>query len=131
VADATAQVFDGRRDLGRAAQELAGRLPEELRPLAVVAYNYRWSWTPGGAELFSEIDAERFELSGCNPARMLRDCSDAALGRAAGDQGLVERVRALAATLAADLAPSSAPSTASTSRCRSTRAASARSPATC
>lgn len=40
--------LDGSRDIERAANDLAARLPEQLTPLARIAYNYRWSWTPGG-----------------------------------------------------------------------------------
>ena len=42
----------GHDDLQRAAEALAARIPEPLAPLARLAYNYRWSWTPGGPELF-------------------------------------------------------------------------------
>ena len=36
------------RDIRRAAEDLAGRLPPALAPLARLAFNYRWSWLPGG-----------------------------------------------------------------------------------
>ena len=47
----------GSRDLAAAAAALRSRLPEPLAALAAIAYNYRWSWTPGGPELFASIDA--------------------------------------------------------------------------
>ena len=37
----------GSTDLRAAAGALRSRLPEPLGPLADIAYNYRWSWTPG------------------------------------------------------------------------------------
>ena len=40
----------GRRDLERAAEALATRLPEPLGVLARLAYNYRWAWDPDGPE---------------------------------------------------------------------------------
>jgi len=49
---------DGREDIRRAAAELAERLPDPLAPLARLAYNYRWSWLPGGPEVFSAIDPD-------------------------------------------------------------------------
>ena len=49
----------GHHDLQRAADALAARIPGPLAPLARLAYNYRWSWTPGGPELFSGIDPAR------------------------------------------------------------------------
>src|ERR1700759_990278 len=92
---------DGRRDMRAAVDELADRLPEPLRPLATLAYNYRWSWLPGGSELFAAIDPERFELSGRNPVRLLQESPMQTL-RAAAAHGspvapaneLIERLRA-------------------------------------
>ena len=46
----------GSSDLRAAADALRTRLPEPLGALARLAYNYRWSWTPGGPELFAAID---------------------------------------------------------------------------
>ncbi len=100
---------DGRRDLARATAELAERLPMPLAPLARAAYNYRWAWTPGGPELFAAIDAERFELSGQNPVRMLQECSSRTLRRAARDGAIVERVRGLDDAIDTDLARPPAP----------------------
>ena len=50
----------GSRDLAAAAAALRSRLPEPLAALAAIAYNYRWSWTPGGPELFASVDEERW-----------------------------------------------------------------------
>ena len=94
---------DGREDIRRAATELAGRLPDALAPLARLAYNYRWSWLPGGAELFQSIDAERFALALQNPVRLLQEASNADLRRAAADDGLLERAAAVEAQVKADL----------------------------
>ena len=139
---------DGREDIRRAAEELAERLPDGLAPLARLAYNYRWSWLAGR----SGAVRRRSTPSASSCARRTRSaCSrrrpTAALRRAAADAGLLERARRARGAVDADLdAPvrpsavdrsppgrsrSSAPSTASTCRCRSTPAASARSPATC
>jgi len=94
---------DGREDIRRAAEELAGRLPDALAPLARLAYNYRWSWLPGGQEVFQVVDAERFELAGQNPVRLLQEASARSLRRAAGDEGLLERIAAVEAQVKADL----------------------------
>ena len=67
LTDLSSTQIDGRRDIRAAVDELAHRLPEPLVPLATLAYNYRWSWLPGGPQLFEAIDAERFELSARNP----------------------------------------------------------------
>src|SRR3984885_5578831 len=94
---------DGREDIRRAAEELAERLPDALAPVARLAYNYRWSWLPGGAELFKAIDAERFALTLQNPVRLLQEASTPALRRAAADASLLERAAAIEAQVKADL----------------------------
>ena len=102
---------DGREDIRRAAAELAERLPAELEPLARLAYNYRWSWLPGGAELFRSVDPERFHACGENPVRLLQETSGRVVRRAARDPGLLERAGALLAGVQAELdrAPACAP----------------------
>ncbi len=95
--------LDGRRDIQAAALDLAQRLPAALAPLARLAFNYRWSWLPGGPELFASVDRERFVLCGQNPVRLLQESPARVLGHAAEDQGLVDRARALEAEVEADL----------------------------
>jgi starch phosphorylase len=97
------RVRDGRHDIAQAAQELAERLPDALAPFARLAYNYRWSWQPGGHELFAAIDRERFELCLYNPVRLLQEASPRALRRAAENGSLLARASALEADLTADL----------------------------
>ena len=57
---------------------------EILAPLARIAFNYRWSWLPGGPELFQAVDAERFALCHQNPVRLLQEAPSRTLRRAAG-----------------------------------------------
>jgi starch phosphorylase len=95
-------VIDGREDIQAAAAELAERLPGALAPLARLAYNYRWSWLPGGAEPFAAVDGERFELVLRNPVRLLQEASSRALRRAAGDESLLGRAAELEAQVAAE-----------------------------
>jgi starch phosphorylase len=99
----TASVCAGGRDLERAAAELASRIPDALAPLAQLAYNYRWSWAPGGAEIFRSVDPERFEACGQNPVRLLQETSVGRLARAGGDDGLISRAADLLAQVRADL----------------------------
>ena len=63
----------GTTDLAAAAAALRSRLPEPLAPLAEIAYNYRWSWTPGGPELLSSVDPRRWELCLGNPVRLIEE----------------------------------------------------------
>ncbi len=96
--------WPGHGDLERAAGALAARLPAELGSLARLAYTYRWSWMPGGAEVFQAVDGHRFELCGGNPVRLLQEAPTASLTRAAGDAALLERAAELEAAVLADLA---------------------------
>ncbi len=89
--------------MGRAAADLAERLPDVLGPLARLAFNYRWSWLPGGSELFNAVDAERFALCAQNPVRLLQESSARVLRRAAEDEVLIARAGELEAQVAADL----------------------------
>jgi starch phosphorylase len=99
-----AAVFDGKRDLERAATELAGRLPEPLAPLARLAYNYRWSWLPDAAELFRSLAPDRWDLCLNNPVRQLQEAPGDALARAAEQPALVERAALLESLVRAEVA---------------------------
>jgi len=96
--------LDGTNDMARAVEQLARRLPEPLSPLARIAYNYRWSWTPGGRGLFRQFGTHRFNLSGENPVRFLRDLPERLLLEAATDDAYLHRVSAVAEVLDDDLA---------------------------
>ncbi len=85
----------GSPDIAAAAAALRTRLPEPLAPLADLAYNYRWSWTPGGPELLSAIDPRRWELCLGNPVRLLGEVPPARLAELAGDDAFLDRMRAL------------------------------------
>src|SRR5947209_814034 len=97
-------VTDGTTELSRGAQELAERLPGELAPFARLAFNYRWSWLPGGHELFAALDAQRFELCLFNPVRLLQEISGEAIKRACADGDLLARAADLESQVQADLA---------------------------
>lgn len=97
-------MFPGDHDIDRAVAELAADLPEPLRPLARVAYNYRWSWSSTGAATFEQVDPERWARTGCNPRRLLTETHRSMLDRAAEDAEFLGRVDRLATELAADRA---------------------------
>src|SRR3954471_22885916 len=101
----------GEADVRLAADALVARLPEPLGPLARIAFNYRWSWLPGGPALFESIAPHRWQLCGHNPVRLLQEVSSAALDRAAGDGDLLGRMREAEQAIEADIArpPAEAP----------------------
>jgi starch phosphorylase len=94
----------GTLDIERAANELAGRLPDQLAPLARLAYNYRWSWTPGGDELFRAVCPERWDLVLNNPVRQLAEAPLASLERAASDEAFVRRAGLVESLVRTELA---------------------------
>ncbi len=96
--------YPGDVDVLRDVDNIRARLPPRLTPLARVAMNYRWCWTPGGGEVFASIDPHRWELSGMSPYRFFQEVGLAALERAAADDSLVERAQRLADSIDADLA---------------------------
>jgi starch phosphorylase len=107
VTDTIAQptpLLEGSADEARAADELARRLPSAMSVFARVAYNYRWSWTPGGEDLFIAVDPVRWEQSGRNPIRLLLEASTSALERVAADRELIERAHAILRAIEEDAA---------------------------
>ncbi len=87
--------WPGSDDLARAAQALAGRLPTELRVLAEIAFTYRWSWLPGGPEVFRDVDPYRWEVRRENPVRLLLEVPAQSLQKAATSEDLLARARAV------------------------------------
>ena len=94
----------GSSDIDAAVDALRSRLPEPLAPLAELAYNYRWSWTPGGPELLSSIDPRRWDLCLGNPVRLLEETAPGRLAELARDGGFLDRLSALHETVSASLA---------------------------
>ncbi|MBA3057254.1 MAG: alpha-glucan family phosphorylase [Gammaproteobacteria bacterium] len=97
-------MFAGDQDIARAILELEAFLPEPLRALARVAYNYRWSWTTDGPAMFEAIDPERWVRCGRNPRRLLSEAPPPMLTHAAADAGFVGWVNRVAAELVLDAA---------------------------
>jgi starch phosphorylase len=99
----------GSEDLDRRVAALSDRLVDSLKPLAPVAYNYRWSWHPDGEQVFRDINGFRWERSGRNPVRFLNDLWPTTQAAAERDTALVSRIRALAESVEADLRRPDAP----------------------
>ncbi|MGH2967813.1 MAG: alpha-glucan family phosphorylase [Solirubrobacteraceae bacterium] len=90
----------GTTDLAAAAAALRSRLPEPLGALAGIAYNYRWSWTPGGPELLRSVDPRRWEACAANPVRLLQEVHPDRLSALASDRAFLERLAAFERTIA-------------------------------
>jgi starch phosphorylase len=100
---ATAEFVPGAPDLARRVEALSGRLVDGLKPLAAVAYNYRWSWLPDGAAVFRDISPHRWTHSGQNPVRFLTDLWPTTQEAAVRDPSLLARIDALARDVAEDV----------------------------
>ncbi len=85
-----------------AQEALAEALPAPLRPLARLAFDFWWSWQPGGEEPWRRLDAARWESCGHEPVRLLRQLPRRVLEQAASDPELLERTGALVRALEAD-----------------------------
>ena len=96
-------MLDGSRDIADATESLAARLPRELKALARLAYNYWWSWAPGGPDLFATIDAERWRRGGLNPVRLLQEVTPARLAELASDPDFARRAAELDRALQREL----------------------------
>jgi starch phosphorylase len=90
----------GRRDIERAIEELATRIPGELEVLAHIAYDYSWSWHPDGPAVFEAVDPARWAICAGNPVRLLQEAAVPNLRRAAADEALLERARTVQRDLA-------------------------------
>jgi starch phosphorylase len=71
-------------------------LPEPLRALEPLAWNYWWSWGADGASLFRDLDPAVWEVCEHNPRRLLAEISEFHLMQKATDPVYIERVRAVA-----------------------------------
>ncbi len=98
------RLHDGSRDLERAAAELGERLPAPLAPLARLAFNYRWTWLPDGADVFAHVEPVLWQRSCGNPRWLLEAAAPKRLRELAGDPDSVKRVAELAARFDEELA---------------------------
>jgi glycogen phosphorylase len=92
----------GSTDLAQRVAQLSDRLSDGLKPLAEVAYDYRWSWLPGAEAVFREISPFRWERAGRNPVQFLNDLWPATQAQAERNPELMARVAWLAEAVAAD-----------------------------
>jgi glycogen phosphorylase len=100
---ATPSFTPGAADLASRIELLAERLSESLRPLAAVAYNYRWSWAADGPAVFRDINPHRWALAGANPVRFLHDLWPSTQEAVDRNPELRARIDALVAEVTEDL----------------------------
>src|ERR1041384_4520143 len=71
-------------------------LPETLRALERLSWNYWWSWAADGASVFRDLDQQVWDYCEHNPRRLLKEVPQYNLMRMATDPVYVERVRRVA-----------------------------------
>lgn len=71
----------------------ARELPENLRYLEDLSWNFFWTWNTGGMELFRELDPALWEKCEQNPRVFLRDIGELRLWQKSTDDEYVERLR--------------------------------------
>ena len=67
-------------------------MPENLKPLETIAWNYYWSWETGGAELFRELEPSLWEKCEQNPRLLLKKVKQFRLWQKSTDAEYVEKV---------------------------------------
>jgi starch phosphorylase len=94
------RVIAGQEELAARVALLMDRLPADLKPLAPLAYNYRWSWARDGADVFREIAPEAWALSGQNPLLFLQRLALSSEQRVVRTERLARLVEEVSADLA-------------------------------
>lgn len=76
-------------------------LPERIRGLREVAFNLYWTWNHDAIRLFQRLDVDLWEESQHNPVRLLNEIAQEKLDAAAEDDGFLENLDKVVASLRA------------------------------
>ncbi len=74
-------------------------LPENLKSLETIAWNYFWSWETGGADIFRELEPTLWEKCEQNPRLLLKKIKQLRLWQKSTDFDYVEKVKRFAEKL--------------------------------
>src|SRR5215213_9007668 len=74
-------------------------IPENLKNLEEITWNYYWSWEAGGAEIFRELSPTLWEKCEQNPRLLLKRVNQFRLWQKSTDQQFVEKVNQFAEKL--------------------------------
>jgi len=70
-------------------------LPEELKPLKVIAHNLWWSWTGAAIELFQSIDPENWVASRYNPVAIIDGLSLERMNELVADKDFMAKLKSV------------------------------------
>jgi starch phosphorylase len=76
----------------RADFSYSREIPENLKPLENISWNYFWSWNTGGAELFRELDWALWEKCEQNPRLFLREIEELRLWQKSTDPDYIQKL---------------------------------------
>ena len=74
-------------------------MPENLRLLDKIAWNFYWSWRPSGAQLFRELEPSLWEKCEQNPRLLLKKISQLRLWQKSLDEDYVRKLNLFAGEL--------------------------------
>ncbi|MDQ3131971.1 MAG: alpha-glucan family phosphorylase, partial [Acidobacteriota bacterium] len=74
-------------------------MPENLRLLEKIAWNFYWSWRPAGAQLFRELEPSLWEKCEQNPRLLLKKISQLRLWQKSLDEDYVRKLNLFAGEL--------------------------------
>src|SRR5262249_10860882 len=69
---------------------LLAHVPETLRPLVELAYNFWWTWSPGAADLFAWVNPKLWERVRHNPVKLLASADAGRLDELSQDPGFLQ-----------------------------------------
>jgi glycogen phosphorylase len=84
--------------------EVVKQLPEPLKPLRQLAYNFRWTWHHETRNLFRDIGKDLWEEVDHNPVELLNSLSEEQMRRLVDDEVFLAKLNLCAADLQAYLA---------------------------
>lgn len=73
--------------------EVVSDLPEALKPLKRLAFNFRWTWDPDTQALFREIDKSLWQKVEHNPLELLNKLSPDRKNRLAADSTFIAKLK--------------------------------------
>lgn len=95
--------MEGGATVNHEMTSISARLPQRIRRLEELAYNFWWSWHREARDLFKLLDYTLWRTTSHNPVQMLLEITPERLAEAASDPLFLRRYDAVMIALDADL----------------------------
>jgi starch phosphorylase len=79
--------------------EVVADLPNPLRPLRDIAYNFRWTWHHETRDLFREMERQLWDKVGHNPVQFIANLSAERMQRLCDDENFIAKLNSCAENL--------------------------------